>query len=132
MNDFDKNILQIFTDNPGKDKSIDMNFDGIESSKDLFECMLMFLTNGLKYKYGNQKGIVDLNNLTKKEWIIIQQHFRSFGMQLFYDKVYISNTVEFSKHMINYNNYQNNIDFDKYIFTLYAQPYIYKFSFAFL
>ena len=132
MNEFEKNIMQIFTDNPAKDNSIDINFDGIMSGKDMFECMMMFLTNGLKYKYGNQDGIVDLNKLTKKKWLDTQQHFRSFGMILFYDKLYISNKKEYDTHMVDYKKYNDATDFHKLIFTLYTQPYIYKFSFGFL
>lgn len=132
MNNFEKNIMKIFTDNPAKDNSIEMDFDGIISGKDMFECMMMFLTNGLKFKYGNSQGIVDLNKLTKKEWLEVQQHFRSFGMLLFYDKVYISNKKEYYTHIVDYTKYNDGTNFDSLIFTLYSQPYIYKFSFGFL
>ena len=132
MNDFNKTILKIFCDTPKSDNSIELNLDGIGSSKDLFECMMMFLTNGLKFKHGNLQGVVDLNKLTKKEWLEIKQHFRSFGMNLFYDKVYISNKKEYKTHMIDYTQYDQKMNFDLFIFTLYSQPYVYKFSFGFL
>ena len=132
MNDFEKNIMQIFTDNPGNDNSIEISFDGIISGKDMFECMMMFLTNGLKYKYGNSQGIVDMNKLTTKNWLEVQQHFRSFGMILYYDKVYISNKKEYHTHMIDYNKVNDGMSFDNIVFTIYSQPYIYKFSFGFL
>ena len=132
MNDFDKTIIKIFCDTPKPDNSIELNLDGISSPKDLFECMMMFLTNGLKYKHGDLHGVVNLNKLTKKEWIDIQQHFRSFNMELFYEKIEIFNKKEYNKHMVDFNKYTNKNVFSDFIFTLYVQPYIYKFSFGFL
>ena len=132
MNNFNLNIYNIFSNKPLKDKSIKIEFDGIKNQKDLFECMLMFLTNGLKVKYGNKNGIVFLNNLEKKNFIEIKQYFRSFGINFFYEKVLISNNSDFKKHMIDFSKYKNNTKFNEFIFTLYSKPYIYKFSFDFL
>lgn len=132
MNDFNFNIYKIFSNEPQEDNSIKVDFDGIQTQKDLFECMLMFLTNGLKVKYGNQNGIVFLNNLEKKNFIEIKQYFRSFGINFFYEKIFISNKSDFNKHMIDFSKYKSNTNFNEFIFTLYSKPYIYKFSFDFL
>ena len=128
----DNIIYKIFSNEPMNSNEIELNFDGIENAKDLFECLLMFLTNGLKTLYGDKNGIVNLNDLSRIEFFKVQKYFSSFGFELFYDKVIINNINDLKLHLNDYRNLPVNTKFNEYIFSIHCKPYVYKFRFDFL
>lgn len=125
-------IHAIFRDTPKPPNSIELSFDGIENAKDLFECLLTFLVSGLRIKYGNHRGIVDMNKLCRSQFICIQKYFESFGIELNYDKLYINNENQLQYHLKDYRTFPKYQDLSSYIFTIYCKPNVYKFSFDFI
>jgi hypothetical protein len=47
--------------------------------KEIFEMLLMIFTEGMKILYGNEDGTVDLNARTEKDFLKVQEYFKSFG-----------------------------------------------------
>ena len=74
-------IYKIFTNEPKPINSINITFDNIEL-KELFERLLEIFTKGMKIKYGDENGIVDLSKLKNEELIIVNKYFNSFGINL--------------------------------------------------
>ena len=85
MNNFDIElddlIYEIFTNEPKSINSINITFDNIEL-KELFERLLEIFTKGMKIRYGDEKGIVDLSKLNNEQLQIINKYFNSFGVNL--------------------------------------------------
>jgi hypothetical protein len=52
------------------------------TTKELFEALLMIFTGGMKLRYGNDQGIVDLNQLTGENLDDIHRRFASINLSV--------------------------------------------------
>ena len=103
------------------------------SIKEIFEMLLMIFTEGMKILFGDDSGKVDLNNLKEKDFILVQEYFRSFGFNCNY-KVYLPSqcaNIDFASR-----KYTNITITDKTPLTdlrlpLKCGPRIYEISFSF-
>jgi hypothetical protein len=71
--------------------------------KEIFEMLLMIFTEGMKILFG-EDGKVDLNSRTEKDFIKVQEYFKSFGFMCNY-KVYLpSQCTDINFESRKYNN----------------------------
>lgn len=71
----------IFYDLPKPKFSIQIQFD-TENVKNLFESLLSLTTNGMRIKYGDNNGKVNLSNLTELNLINFNEYMHSFGIHM--------------------------------------------------
>ena len=76
-----KNIFTKEVKPPG---TVAFTVDEDMSLKEIFEMLLMIFTEGMKILYGVD-GKVDLNSLREKDFIKVQEYFKSFGFQCNYN-----------------------------------------------
>ena len=77
----------IFNLDPQDKSSIPISFEN-DNLKDLHEALVMFFTKGMKKKFGNNKGVVDLLSLNKDNYDYINHYFHSISINMnycFYD-----------------------------------------------
>ena len=134
MNNFDIElddlIYEIFTNDPKSINSINITFDNIEL-KELFERLLEIFTKGMKIKYGDEKGIVDLSKLNNEQLQIVNKYFNSFGVNLNFsvNEPTIENYAKFEK--LKYKNiiFNNNTKLKDLNYPLIANNLIYCINF---
>ena len=99
-------------------KSIQVSFDGMENTRELFETLLTIFTEGMKIHFGNN-GIVDLNTITLSQFKKIVDYFASIGILLHFFKFHI-------KQLEIMENNNKHTDYIHYSYTLYnpADTYI--------
>lgn len=88
MSSAEKIAKTVFTKDPKPQGSISLSINEEMSIKEIFEMLLMIFTEGMKILFGDSSGKVDLNNLKEKDFILVQEYFRSFGFICNY-KVYL-------------------------------------------
>ena len=71
----------IFYDLPKSKFSIQIQFD-TNDVKNLFESLLSLTTNGMRIKFGDNNGKVNLSNLTEQNLINFNEYMNSFGIQM--------------------------------------------------
>ena len=81
--DIDDIIPQIFNNEPGNAKSLQLSFD-VSEEYELFKLLVHILTEGLKILYSNNENKVILENLTDEDFLKIKQYFNSFGFIINY------------------------------------------------
>jgi len=81
-------VNKIFNEGIKPEKSIQVSFDGIENSKELFEILITVFTEGMKIHFGKNEK-VDLNILSLKEFEKIIKYFRSIGILLCFHKFHV-------------------------------------------
>jgi hypothetical protein len=80
-----KEISQkIFTLKPKDAHSIKIEFPDNTELKECFEILLSIFTEGMKILHGDEKGKVDLNQLTEDDFFKFKQYFHSFGFECIY------------------------------------------------
>lgn len=86
MADLELNELvdTIFKDDPKPIKSIDVVFED-HDLKRLFQTLLMMVTNGMKMKFGDAYGKVDLNKLDAENIEYFNKYLNSFGIKMIVD-----------------------------------------------
>lgn len=77
----------IFTKEVKAPGTVAFTVDEDMDMKEIFEMLLMIFTEGMKILFG-QDGKVDLNARTEKDFIKVQEYFKSFGFVCNY-KVYL-------------------------------------------
>jgi hypothetical protein len=93
----------IFTQSVKPPKTFEIECEDMDIV-DLFEYLLVVMTNGLKIKYGNGEGKVDLTNLSDENLKLVNDYFHSFGFEC----MYVVYPIE-AEHTINFEDisYQN-------------------------
>jgi hypothetical protein len=71
--------LNIFSKPPGAPKSVAFTVDEDMDMREVFEMLLMIFTEGMKILFGNNEGKVDLNARTEKDFLKVQEYFKSLG-----------------------------------------------------
>ena len=123
----------VFNKDPKPPGSISLAISEEMSIKEIFEMLLMIFTEGMKILFGDDSSKVDLNNLKEKDFILVQEYFKSFGFMCNY-KVYLpsqSANIDFASR-----KYTNVTITDKTPLTdlrlpLKCGPRIYEISFGF-
>lgn len=123
-------IYKIFTNEPSPVNSINITFDNIEL-KELFERLLEIFTKGMKIKFGDENGIVDLSKLKNKELVIVNKYFNSFGINLNFsiNEPTLENYTKFEK--LKYTNivFNNNTKLKDLYYPLVSNNLIYCINF---
>lgn len=82
-----KSIAQkIFYKPAQSPSSIQLVLDGA-TIKDIFDTLLQFFIHGMKIKYGNSQGKVDLSKLSLKSFNTIKEYINSIGFEIFFTVV---------------------------------------------
>ena len=81
-------VWNIFNKQPQPEKSIQLQFVENLDLREMFEFGLTFFTEGAKYKYGNEKGKIEIDKLTEKEINIMKEYFKSIGFKLNIKKIF--------------------------------------------
>jgi len=81
----DELINNIFYSPPKNEKSISLDLD-CENTKELFNVLVEIFTKGMKIKFGNYNGVVNMDELVLEDFELIVEYFASFGFKLFFDK----------------------------------------------
>lgn len=99
-------------------KSIQVSFEGMENTKELFETLITIFTEGMKIHFGKNKN-VDLNSLTLIEFEKIVKYFASIGILLCFHKFHIKQLEDMENELSN-----PNIIYKYEIYTNLSDEYI--------
>ena len=88
MSSADKIAKNIFTKEVKPPGSVAFSVDEDMDIKEIFEMLLMIFTEGMKILYGEEDGRVNLNARTEKDFMKVQDYFKSMGFICNY-KVYL-------------------------------------------
>ena len=77
-------VLTLFSQPPGEPNSHKISFDTTNLSQ-LFESLLIIFTNGMKFLFGNQSGVVELDKLSTDNIELFQKYFNSMGFLFYFD-----------------------------------------------
>jgi hypothetical protein len=97
MSSADKIAKNIFTKDVKPPGSVCFSVDEDMDVKEIFEMLLMIFTEGMKILYAEEDGRVNLNARTEKDFIKVQDYFKSMGFICNY-KVYLpsqTSTINF-------------------------------------
>lgn len=145
--EFSDLIEKIFNEEPKNPHSICVQFDydgtDAKSIEFLFKQLTSAFTEGMKIKYGNSNGVVDLESLEEKDFLKIKRYFNSFGIDVKYT-IRNKYTDKYLEELDNINELPDlsddkNIKIKKetnelsdYFLNLEKKDVIYKISFNFL
>ena len=102
------------------------------SINEIFEMLLMIFTEGMKILYGSD-GKVDLNTLKEKDFIKVQDYFKSFGFFCNYN-VYLpseASKINFEARKYTNVNITENTKLKDLKLPLKCGPRIFEISFDF-
>ena len=97
MSSAEKIAKNIFTKDVKPPGSVCFSVDEDMDVKEIFEMLLMIFTEGMKILYAEEDGRVNLNARTEKDFIKVQDYFKSMGFICNY-KVYLpsqTSTINF-------------------------------------
>lgn len=114
---------QLFGDEPGLPGSIPLDID-VETPSELFELLLLIMTNGMKRYYGQRINIADVSTEHIKK---LQQYLGSIGFNLSVDK-----RAEPGTYMIDNKAYLNKAKLEDMTFTVAAHKSLFIVSFGFI
>ena len=83
-------------------KSIQVSFEGIETTRELFETLLTIFTEGMKIHF-SVNGKVDLNSITLKEFEKMVHYFSSIGIMIYFHKFHIKQLEDMENELCNPN-----------------------------
>jgi len=86
--DIEKLIDKLFNTAIQKPNSIQVSFEGMDNTRELFETFITIFTEGMKIHYGNN-GHVDLDSLSHKDFELMKNYFASIGLQLNYHRFHV-------------------------------------------
>ena len=81
----DELINNIFYSPPKNEKSINLDLD-CDDIKQVFQVLVEIFTKGMKIKFGDNAGSVNLDELALEDFNLMKEYFASFGFKLFFDK----------------------------------------------
>ena len=126
-------VDQLIKSPPQSEKSIQLQIlnEDNNTDKDIFNILIEIFTKLMKQLHGNNNGEVNLDNLTEKDSIIINNYYKSFGMVMYFEKYNMQNNIVFK----NYNNLSNSKSKSKLnedCLNIKTNNFKYKFFFDFL
>ena len=106
FNETELDIEEIFNEvtknSPKEPNTFPLQFE-MSSLEEIFEFLLQFVTMICKEFYGNDKGQVDLANMTPEQFLIVNKYMKSIGYNCDFK------AVPANSHNIN-NTYNNRYD----------------------
>ena len=122
----------IFYDTPKPKFSIQIQFD-TQNVKNLFESLLSLTTNGMRIKYGDNSGKVNLSDLTEINLINFNEYMHSFGIDMNI-KVEKFNPLlkDYEKMKYQNQNITNETHLKDLNFLVLEKGYVYIISFDYL
>ena len=96
-------VLTLFSKPPGEPNSHKISFD-TSDLKQLFESLLIIFTNGMKYLFGNQNGVVELDKLSSEDIELFQKYLNSMGFLFYFDVFDDSNENREKTQNMKYTN----------------------------
>jgi hypothetical protein len=90
--DLDDLAKKIFIGNPLTPSSVQI-VGSFETTKDLFEALLMLFTKGMKILFGDEKGQVDLKYLTSSDFQKFSSKFKALGINPIVKQYHISDIL---------------------------------------
>jgi hypothetical protein len=84
---------KVFSTLPQEENSINVEFEFIEKTEELFETFLELFTEGMKILYG-ENDQVDLSVLSIKEFKKVEKYFKSMRIKLYYHIFHIQQIEE--------------------------------------
>ncbi len=133
MSSAEKIARTVFHKEPKAPGSISLAISEEMSIKEVFEMLLMIFTEGMKILFGDSQGKVDLNNLKEKDFILVQEYFKSFGFLCNY-KVYLpsqATNMDFASRKYSNITITNTTPLTDLRLPLKCGPRVYEISFAF-
>lgn len=117
-------IENLFHNEIKEPKSIEVCFEGMNNTQELFETLLTIFTEGMKIHYG-KNNTVDLNSITEEQFSKIVNYFLSIGIILYYHKFHIlqiekldNSSITHENIMFKYDLQESNIN-EEYILANY-------------
>lgn len=83
-------VEQVFTGEPKPPRSYTLTLDTeftntTDDLKTVFECLTTVFTLGMKHRYSDENGKVDLINITPVQFQYMKDYFKSFGFEVMYE-----------------------------------------------
>lgn len=130
----DELVLSIFNRIPKPEKSIQLEFMERLSTKEIYEFLLTFFTEGAKYKFGIDKSDpntqINIQEWTYKEFDLMKSYFASISFKLELDIVSKNNIS--SKQFKTYKDIETNTLLKEIKFVIPIGDFIYLMSFDYL
>ena len=130
----DELVLSIFNRIPKPEKSIQLEFMERLSTKEIYEFLLTFFTEGAKYKFGIDKSDpntqINIQAWTYKEFDLMKSYFASISFNLELDIVSKNNIS--SKQFETYKDIDSNTLLKEIKFVIPIGDFIYLMSFDYL
>ena len=95
-------INLIFNDYPKSKNSISI-IDSFDSTKDLFEALLMIFTKGMNILYGDKSGSVNLKTLSEHDFLKFQLYFQAIGIKPLFHHYHIYQVLTLKENVVNNN-----------------------------
>lgn len=116
---------QLFNNPPKGPNQIQLEmFDESMTSEEIFQELLMIFTEGMKIKFG-ENDRVDLSKITENDFNLINEYFKSFGFNIFYD----IKPLNQDNRRQETDNLKENVN--DYYFRLVSNNLVYYISFDF-
>jgi len=96
-------VLSLFSKPPGEPNSHSIHFD-TSNLLQLFESLLLIFTNGMKFIFGNQSGVVELDKLGAEDIDFFNKYFNSIGYLFYFDVYEDSNENRDKTQEMKYTN----------------------------
>jgi len=103
-------IERIFQKLPENPNSIQLSFVDQLDSKDLYEFLLTFFTEGCKIRYGNHENRVNLSKFTDKEFEKMNDYCKSIGFKLKIDRYDLGDANVINFDLLDYRKQNFNPD----------------------
>jgi len=132
--DVDELVNNIFNRSPKPAHSIQLQFVENLRMKEIYEFLLLFFTNGAKYKFGldktNPNTKIDITKWTAKEINLMKEYFASISFKLEYDIYHID---KFNKQkIITYKDIKESTLLKDIIFPSQFGNFVYVLKFDYL
>jgi hypothetical protein len=114
---------QLFASPPGRQGTVNLDIDVNEPSE-LFEVLLLIMTQGLKKWYGAR---INIGDVAADHIVKLQEYFLSFGIHLVVDRV-----AEPGVYMIDNKAYLEKKKLEEMTFTVAANKHLYTVHFEFV
>lgn len=124
-------IEKIYKKSPKPTNSIQLSFISGMTIKDLFEFLLMFVTNGSKILFKNNTGSVNLSKWTDIEYKIINRYCNSIGFNFILDRYSTEEEqlIDFKKMSYKNNEISNYSNLNQLKLPIKCGQDIFVFSF---
>lgn len=128
----EKDIISIaefvFSNPPKEQNSVSLQFDNY-NLKQVHEDLLMFFTYGMKYKFSDENGVVNLKKISSEQLEMINSYTKMIGIEFHFN---MYSEFEYDRMMNENFNIENKNNLQDYRFKLKSEDTIYVIYFSFL